>query len=79
MSIKLLEVKQTRLNIQNGLRLVIIYRPPYSANHPFTVNRFLNDFATYLESIVLSPEPVLITGDFNIHVDDPDCPNQNVF
>ena len=24
----------------------------------------------YLESIVISPEPLLITGDFNIHVDE---------
>ena len=30
---------------------------------------FLNKFADYLESVVFSPEPLLITGDFNIHVD----------
>ena len=61
------------------LRLVIIYRPPYSVNHPFTVNRFINEFANYLESIVLSPEPVLITGDFNIRVDISDDPNTKRF
>ena len=56
-------------------RLVIIYRPPYSAAHPVTVSTFLCEFAGMLESLVLSIEPLLITGDFNIHVncaDDPD-------
>ena len=52
-----------------AFRLVIIYRPPYSSNHPITTSLFLTEFTTYLESIVLSPEPLLVTGDFNIHMD----------
>ena len=51
-------------------RLAIIYRPPYSTNHPVTVNTFIGEFSTYLESIVMSSEPLCLTGDFNIHVDD---------
>ena len=51
------------------LRLAIIYRPPYSAAHPVTTGVFFTEFADYLESIILSSEPLLITGDFNIHVD----------
>ncbi|CAB4011578.1 Hypothetical predicted protein [Paramuricea clavata] len=39
-------------------------------SHRVTVTTFLNEFAEYLESIVLSPEPLLVTGDMNIHVDD---------
>lgn len=31
-------------------RLLIIYRPPYSAAHPVTLNTFFHDFSTYLES-----------------------------
>ena len=50
-------------------RLAIIYRPPYSINHPVTVNTFIGEFSTYLESIVMSSEPLCLTGDFNIHVD----------
>ena len=52
-------------------RLVIVYRPPYSSNHPVTISTFLEEFAVYLESIILSSEPLCLTGDFNVHVDDP--------
>lgn len=51
------------------LRTVVIYRPPYSSNHPVTTSVFFDEFAKYLESIVMTSEPLLITGDFNIHVD----------
>ena len=36
----------------------------------------MNEFADYRESVVLCAEPLLICGDFNIHVnvyDDPNC------
>ena len=52
------------------LRLAIVYRPPYSQNHPVTISTFLEEFSEYLESIILSSEPLCLTGDFNIHVDD---------
>ena len=44
------------------IRLVIIYRTPYSSSHPVMVSTFMDEFAD-LESIVLSTEPLLITGD----------------
>ncbi|XP_068741951.1 uncharacterized protein [Montipora capricornis] len=50
------------------LRVIVIYRPPYSAAHPVTSGVFLDEFSVYLESVVMSPEPLLITGDLNIHV-----------
>ena len=49
-------------------RLSIIYRPPYSNLHPVSLKTFFDDFASYMESIILKPEPLIITGDFNIHV-----------
>ena len=57
------------------LRVIVIYRIPYSAAHPVSTNVFLNEFPAYLESVVMSPEPLLITGDFNIHVDVPGDPD----
>ena len=53
------------------VRLVTIYRPPYSETHPVTTATFIGEFSTFLESIILSAEPLLIVGDFNYHVDDP--------
>ena len=48
-------------------RLSIIYRPPYSNLHPVSLKTFFDDFASYMESIILTPEPLIIS-DFNIHV-----------
>ena len=53
------------------LRLVAIYRPIYSPNHPVTASMFLTEFAEFLESIVMSTEPLIMAGDFNIHVNVP--------
>ena len=50
------------------LRLVVIYRPPYSSNHPRTVGTLVTEFAEFLESVVMTAEPLVLPGDFNIHV-----------
>jgi len=52
-------------------KLIIIYRPPYSSTHPVSMGTFFNELIEYLESVILCPHPVLITGDFNVHVDNP--------
>lgn len=52
------------------LRIVIIYRPPYSSNHPVPMSIFFADFSSFLENI-MSSVPLLIAGDFNIHIDVP--------
>ena len=48
------------------LQIIIIYRP-----HPVTTNVFFADFSSFLENIIMSSVPLLIAGDFNIHVDVP--------
>ena len=35
---------------------------------PVTVNAFIEEFSQYLETIIMSTDPLLITGDSNIHV-----------
>ena len=52
------------------LRIVVLYRPPYSSEHNVPMSVFFNEFSNYLESLLLSKEPLLISGDFNIHIDD---------
>ena len=59
------EYKIGGLSLQ--LRLVIVYRPPYSAAHPVTSSTFFPEFSEYLESLVPSKVPICISGDFNDH------------
>ena len=37
------------------LRIIIVYRPPYSVAH-----LFFDEFSMYLEPIIMSPEPLLL-------------------
>ena len=57
----------------NGIRqrIIHIYRPPYSKNHTASVSTFLEQFSSLLEPILICKEPLITTGDFNIHVDIP--------
>ena len=48
------------------LHIAIIYRPPYSPKHPVTQAKFMSEFDLYLSSLTLSSNNILITGDFNI-------------
>jgi len=45
--------------------LTVVYRPP-STN----TNKFLTEFSDMLSQMLLYKRPILITGDFNFHVDD---------
>ena len=54
----------------SNVRLVIIYRPPYSDDHPVTVTTFCAEFARYMESTLLKKERLVIVGDLNIYFDD---------
>ena len=54
---------------------VILYRPPYSEDHPITAGIFFHEFAEYLRSLVMSSNKLLITVDFNFHRDVPADPN----
>ena len=53
-----------------SVKLIVVYHPPYSVAHPILPGRFFDEFSNYLETIVLSPEILLISGDFNFHLDD---------
>ena len=46
--------------------LLIVYRPP-----SLPKSAFISDFSTLLEDLATSPSEIIITGDFNIHVDQP--------
>lgn len=52
-----------------GLRLVVVYRPPASQENELNETLFLEEFATFLEMLAGTNGPLLITGDFNFHLD----------
>ena len=54
------------------MRLCVVYHQPYSTSHPITDATFMHEFKSYLDTTVLVEELLCITGDFNLHIDDPD-------
>ena len=58
-----------QISSSRKIRVVIVYRPPFSKNHRVPMGTFLREFSSYMESIILSNDHLLILGDFNIHMD----------
>ena len=51
------------------IRIVNIYRMGYSKKHPHTYKVFLDEFTVLMESLATLPGELIITGDFNFHVE----------
>ncbi len=54
----------------DSIKLTVVHRPPYSVIHPILPGKFFDEFSNYLDDIVLCPEMLLISGDFNFHLND---------
>ena len=52
------------------LRIGVLYRPPPSTENGLTATMFFNEFPILLERLAVSSGHLLLTGDFNFHVDD---------
>ena len=57
-----------------SLNIAVIYRPPDKLVHSF-----VNDFLDYMEMNINSTGKLLLTGDFNIHINDTESPDANTF
>ena len=64
-------------SVKSSIRYLNIYRPPYSTKNKLTATMFFDEFADLLESIIPSPDQLLISGDFNFHLDSEDDRNAN--
>ena len=74
------ESSEWNVTIQNHvIKLVAVYRPPSSSTHPQPMSLFFEEFSTYLESIVISTERLLISGDFNLHIESSEDTNAKKF
>ena len=53
----------------HNLRIIVIYRSPYSDEHKVPMSTFFAAFADYVETSPLSNEELPVLGDFYIHID----------
>ena len=67
--IRSFEYIECALNTSPPLRIVVIYRPPSSQK-----DAFFGEFGDLLEHLVMTNGQLLITGDFNLHIDSAECP-----
>ena len=56
-----------------------IYHPPYSEKNPITNNIFLDDFAEFIADVLADHRNILILSGFNIHVNNKNDPDAEVF
>ena len=52
-----------------SFHLVVLYRPPPNNKNKLTSSLFFNDFSSLLEILTVGSTQLLLTGDFNVHVD----------
>ncbi|XP_068707641.1 uncharacterized protein [Montipora foliosa] len=53
------------------LRIIVVYRPPGSTQNGSTTALFFDEFSTMLERLVSLPGKLLVTSDFNFHINNP--------
>ena len=56
------------------LTVCAIYHPPYSETYQVTNNQFIDEFSGFLAEVLAEHRNLVITGDFNLHVND--CEDQ---
>ena len=61
------------------LTVCAIYHPPYSETYEVTNNQFIDEFSEHLTEELAEHRNLVITGDFNLHVNDTEDQNGEVF
>ena len=56
-----------------------MYHPPYSDKAPVTNAMFLDEITDFLATFLVKHNNIIITGDFNIHVNDTNDPEAQIF
>ena len=64
------EYMETTIGVNHKLiRLLIIYRPPPSPENGFKTTTFLQEFENFLGKYSIETGELLLTGDFNLHME----------
>ena len=61
------------------LTVCAIYHPPYSETYQVTKQSIIDEFSEYLWEVLAEHRNLVITGDFNLHVNDPEDQDGEVF
>ena len=61
------------------INVLAIYHPPYSSTNKCTDAMFLDDFAEFLEEVLVSYGKIVCMGNFNLHVNNTENPDAQVF
>ena len=70
---KSFQVMESLLHSEMGsVRLVNIYRPPYTKKAKYTESAFLDEFESYLDDLTGKAGSPLFMGDFNFHLERPE-------
>ena len=67
------------LSTSSGTNILAIYHPPYSEKNPIANNMFMDEYVEFLADVLADHRNILILGDFNIHVNSKDDPDEEVF
>ena len=59
--------------------VLVVYHPPYSDKAPITNAMFLDEVTDFLATFLVEHNNIIITGDFNIHVNDTNDPEAQIF
>jgi len=77
---KTFEFSSVTLNLHKAkLTVFNVYRPPSSTKNRQPMSQFFKDIDTLISIAATTPHEFLITGDFNLHVDDLSNPNTKQF
>ena len=70
---KSFQVMESLMNTDQGIiRLINVYRPPYTKKARYTECAFLEEFEDYLKDVLTKAGSPIIAGDFNFHMERPD-------
>ena len=59
--------------------VLAVYHPPYLDKAPTTNAMFLDEGTDFLAAFLVDHNNIIITGDFNIHVNDTNDPEARIF
>ena len=66
------EYEVLKIKAKKTIMVITIYHPPYTAKCPCTDAMFLDDFTNWFSERLPDYKNVVITGDFNIHINNQD-------